>query len=147
MITIIIKLNSVYVFFLIKIIIRARRKHLFDEYAKKERSLEDLKADIREAIKLNEEKMNAEQDKDKKVMYFNMLTKCKQTIEKYSETKTQDSNQDSISNELISNATDILSTWLDKLHSNNVTDNSIFSKLPRFYEGEFHKDMSALNVI
>ena len=91
--------------------------------------------------------MNAEQDKDKKVMYINMLTKCKQTVEKYNETKSN-SNQDNIIiiNELFSSATDILSTWLDKFHSKSVTDNSIFTKLPRFYEGEFHKDMSALNV-
>ena len=78
-------------------------------------------------------------------MFSNLLTKCKQTLEKYDNTK-EASNQDMI-NDLLTNSTDILSNWLDKLHSKDVTDNSIFIKLPRHYEGEFHKDMAALNVI
>jgi cysteinyl-tRNA synthetase len=89
-----------------------------------------------------EEKMTNELDKDKKQMYSNIIMKCKQTLEKY-----KNSNQeDSIINDLIISSNDILSNWLDKLHSKSVTDNSIFIKLPRYYEGEFHKDMAALNV-
>lgn len=40
----------------------------------------------------------------------------------------------------------MLSDWLDTKFGSQVTDNSIFSKLPKFWEGEFHKDMEALNV-
>lgn len=43
-------------------------------------------------------------------------------------------------------AKDLLSDWLDSTHGSEVTDNSIFSKLPKFWEEEFHKDMEALNV-
>ncbi len=49
--------------------------------------------------------------------------------------------------ELLEKSSDILSTWLDKLEGHNITDNTIFNKLPRHFEGEFHKDMAALNVI
>lgn len=95
--------------------------------------------------------MTNELDKDKKQMYSNIIMKCKQTLEKYNnsnqeEQKISSSSQDII-NDLIISSNDILSNWLDKLHSKSVTDNSIFIKLPRYYEGEFHKDMAALNVI
>lgn len=43
-------------------------------------------------------------------------------------------------------AKDLLSDWLDSTLGSEVTDNSIFSKLPKFWEEEFHRDMEALNV-
>lgn len=47
---------------------------------------------------------------------------------------------------LLEEAKDLLSDWLDSTLGSEVTDNSIFSQLPKFWEGEFHKDMEALNV-
>lgn len=47
---------------------------------------------------------------------------------------------------LLEEAKDLLSDWLDSTLGSEVTDNSIFSKLPKFWEEEFHKDMEALNV-
>lgn len=47
---------------------------------------------------------------------------------------------------LLAEAKDLLSDWLDSTHGSEVTDNSIFSQLPKFWEAEFHKDMEALNV-
>lgn len=41
---------------------------------------------------------------------------------------------------------DPLSDWLDKKNGANLTENSIFETLPRFWEDAFHKDMTALNV-
>ena len=43
-------------------------------------------------------------------------------------------------------AKDVLAPWLDKQKGSEVTENSIFSELPKFWEEEFHKDMEALNV-
>ncbi|EPY87591.1 hypothetical protein CB1_000234015 [Camelus ferus] len=48
---------------------------------------------------------------------------------------------------LLEEAKDLLSDWLDSTHGSEVTDNSIFSKLPKFWEEEFHRDMEALNVL
>ena len=121
---------------------------MFKEYTKKDLPLETLLSDISEAIKLTEDKLNEEQDKDKKEMYVRMLTKTKQIVEKMS-TQTNSSaclTSTTDRKELLDGACDILSTWLDKKEGKSVTDNSIFSKLPRHYEGEFHKDMAALNV-
>lgn len=47
---------------------------------------------------------------------------------------------------LLESSKDLLADWLDKQLGSQVTENSIFSVLPKFWEGEFHKDMEALNV-
>lgn len=51
-----------------------------------------------------------------------------------------------LSQVLLEEAKDLLSDWLDSTRGSEVANNSIFSELPRFWEGEFHKDMAALNV-
>ena len=47
---------------------------------------------------------------------------------------------------LLVKAKDLLSDWLDKEKGSTVTENSIFSKLPQYWEEQYHKDMEALNV-
>jgi protoporphyrinogen oxidase len=47
---------------------------------------------------------------------------------------------------LLEKAKDLLSDWLDAQFGSQVTENSIFSLLPKFWEGEYHNDMDALNV-
>lgn len=42
---------------------------------------------------------------------------------------------------------DALSEWLDRKEGSSVAENSIFETLPRYWENEFHKDMSALNIL
>ena len=41
----------------------------------------------------------------------------------------------------LSEGKDLISDWLDSSLASSVTDNSIFESLPRYWEGEFHKDM------
>ncbi|TSP90502.1 Cysteine--tRNA ligase, cytoplasmic [Bagarius yarrelli] len=48
---------------------------------------------------------------------------------------------------LLEEAKDLLSDWLDSQFGSQVTQNSIFSLLPKYWEGEYHKDMEALNVL
>lgn len=43
-------------------------------------------------------------------------------------------------------ARDPISAWLDARDGATVTDHAIFEALPRHWESEFHKDMTALNV-
>ncbi len=103
--------------------------------------------DINEAYKITENKANNEQDKDKKEMHLKMLAKVKNSLEKY--TSLTDRSENSLKEmkvELLTNSNEVLSTWLDKSKGKEVTDNSIFVQVPRFYEGEFHRDMAALNV-
>jgi len=35
---------------------------------------------------------------------------------------------------------------LDKINSEKITDNNIFVSLPRFWESDFHSNMTSLNV-
>lgn len=46
----------------------------------------------------------------------------------------------------LESAKDPISQWLDKEKGSTVKDNDIFISLPRYWEGEFQKDMKALNV-
>lgn len=48
--------------------------------------------------------------------------------------------------DLLKSAKSPISDWLDSKYGATVTDNSIFTELPRYWENEFHKDMKALNV-
>ena len=125
---------------------KARKNYLFDEYVKKNLSLDKLVEDANEALKLTQEKANNEQDKDKKEMYNKSIAKANETLENIISNRGKQ-DVDEAQKLLLANSADILSTWLDKLDGKNVTDNSIFSKLPRHFEGEFHKDMAALNVV
>lgn len=47
---------------------------------------------------------------------------------------------------LLENSKDLLADWLDRQFGSQVTENSIFFSLPKFWEEEYHKDMEALNV-
>lgn len=47
---------------------------------------------------------------------------------------------------LLENSKDLLADWLDRQFGSQVTENSIFFNLPKFWEEEYHKDMDALNV-
>lgn len=47
---------------------------------------------------------------------------------------------------LLESSKDLLADWLDKQFGSQVTENSIFFNLPKFWEEEYHKDMEALNV-
>ena len=117
---------------------------MFDEYKKQISSADKLVQDINEAFQITQTKADNEDNKDKKEMYNKQLNKVKETLEKYEKEKSNPSEQ--IKKELIENSSDILMTWLDKSKGNGVTDNSIFSQLPRHYESKFHADMAALNV-
>jgi hypothetical protein len=47
---------------------------------------------------------------------------------------------------LLTVAKDPLSDWLDIKYGTDVTDKTIFAKLPQYWEAQFHQDMDALNV-
>lgn len=129
-----------------KIIIRARKRYLYDEYLAKRADLKSLIADVNEAYELTEKKAQEEPDKDKKEMYNKMLIRVRQTIDDHEKKKNGNGNEEPFRSELLASASEIIMTWLDKKHGKSVTDNSIFASLPRHYETEFHKDMTALNV-
>ena len=90
-----------------------------------------------EACANMEQKAAQEADKDKKAMYAKIIAKVKELMAK----------ENASASELLAEANEMLSVWLDKLKGKSVTDNSIFATLPRHFECDFHKDMASLNVI
>ncbi|XP_061178212.1 cysteine--tRNA ligase, cytoplasmic-like isoform X1 [Saccostrea echinata] len=126
-----------------KIIKRARQNYLYEEYQKKDMAVSKILEDVDAAMKPFLVKLEQEQDPDKKAMYVRIKTKVETAV---SEVKAS---QDGVKakERLYVDGRDILCDWLDKLHGSEVTDNSIFANLPRFFEEDYHKDMESLNVL
>uniref|UniRef100_A0A0B6Y7U9 Cysteine--tRNA ligase, cytoplasmic n=1 Tax=Arion vulgaris TaxID=1028688 RepID=A0A0B6Y7U9_9EUPU len=120
-----------------KIIVRARQNYLMQKYIESNHSPEQVQQDVAAAIKLLDSKISSETDPDK----HNMLTKVKEKV-----MALVDSG-DAGKNVRLDEIKDILAPWLDKHKGSKLTDNDIFSDLPKYWEEEFHKDMEALNVL
>eukprot|EP00105_Crassostrea_gigas_P045421 XP_019929569.1 PREDICTED: cysteine--tRNA ligase, cytoplasmic [Crassostrea gigas] len=125
-----------------KIIKRARQNHLYEQYLNKNLALSKILEDVESAMKPFIVKLEKEEDPDKKGMYVKIKAKVEKAL---SEVKaSQDEGQSR--ERLCVDGKDVLCDWLDKTHGSEVTDNSIFARLPQFFEEDFHKDMEALNV-
>ncbi|KAL4097192.1 hypothetical protein QTP88_022007 [Uroleucon formosanum] len=123
-----------------KIIKRARQLHLFEEYVKTATDKQIVQKDI--VLALGNLKKNIEQmDPDKKVMTLKdieKLTSISQLIEKLllDDVKLA-----------LNEIKDPFGAYLDTLNSTDVPDNSIFESLPRFWESNFHLNMTSLNIL
>lgn len=78
-----------------------------------------------------------------KVIYGSFKMRCRSSLKPMSLISNWTSLVQKV---LLESAKDLLSDWLDKQFGSQVTENSIFSILPKYWEGEYHKDMEALNV-
>lgn len=114
-----------------KIILRARQNYLFDKFVKN--TPEDWEDILGKSLAILQGKFDAEEDKDKKVMYKNQLKTCTEA-------------QSLPKPERINNTKDALVLYLDKTLGHTVTDNSIFWELPRFFEADYWNDMDNLHV-
>ncbi|XP_074086922.1 cysteine--tRNA ligase, cytoplasmic isoform X2 [Macrotis lagotis] len=133
-----------------KIIKRARQNHLFEQYREKKPRATQLLQDVATALKPFSLKLEATADPDKKQMLERIRDAVQLAVEPLAEAVQKNAPGDEIdacAEVLVEKAKDLLSDWLDSLLGSQVTDNSIFSELPQFWEAEFHKDMAALNVL
>ncbi|KAM9221256.1 cysteine--tRNA ligase, cytoplasmic [Dugong dugon] len=133
-----------------KIIKRARQNHLFERYREKQPQAAQLLEDIHAALQPFSAKVKETPDPNKR----QMLERTQRTVElaaepleKAVQAELPAEEISSCAEVLLEAAKDLLSDWLDSRFGSEVTDNSIFSKLPKFWEEEFHKDMAALNVL
>ena len=83
---------------------------------------------------------------DKKVMQEKLFNTMKASIARVSEAFKLNKGLEEAHKQLLVDAKDIMGDWLDKQFGGNVTENEIFSKLPRYWEEKYHEDMDALNV-
>uniref|UniRef100_A0A6M2DE76 Cysteine--tRNA ligase, cytoplasmic n=1 Tax=Xenopsylla cheopis TaxID=163159 RepID=A0A6M2DE76_XENCH len=128
-----------------KIIKRARHTYLFKNYCSANKSASDVLEDMKEALADFQVKVTANTDPDKKVMLDNIVVKTNESINNLM--KIVDSSSMSNIVDLIQNAREPLSDWLDKKYGADITDNKIFSELPSYWEDRFHEDMKNLNVL
>ncbi|XP_078489101.1 cysteine--tRNA ligase, cytoplasmic-like isoform X2 [Ciona intestinalis] len=126
-----------------KIITRARHNYLVDEYLKQSHSKEEIITDVSAALEEFSEKLSKTDDPDKKVMMERLLKQATLSVDKL---KTTEMAGEAVMADVVNQAKDPVANWLDKKHGASVTDNSIFSALPQFWEREYFEDMDALNV-
>uniref|UniRef100_A0A452TLH6 Cysteine--tRNA ligase, cytoplasmic n=1 Tax=Ursus maritimus TaxID=29073 RepID=A0A452TLH6_URSMA len=130
-----------------KIIRRARQNYLFEQYREKQPPAAQLLDDVHAALKLFSVKLRETTDPDKKQMLERIQHAVKLAAEPLERAMQSDTGAAVTGQALLAEAKDLLSDWLDCALGSEVTDNSIFSQLPKFWEEEFHRDMEALNVL
>ncbi|XP_046486105.1 cysteine--tRNA ligase, cytoplasmic [Neodiprion pinetum] len=132
-----------------KIIKRARQNHLYEEYIKENHNLDKVLDDAKKVMTAFEGTVRSTSDPDKTRMMETMLKKITMAVEDL-EKAVKENDQVKLKesqNALLNQARDPLAEWLDREKGSTVTENSIFSKLPQYWETEYHKDMDALNVL
>uniref|UniRef100_A0A8C5LF54 Cysteine--tRNA ligase, cytoplasmic n=1 Tax=Jaculus jaculus TaxID=51337 RepID=A0A8C5LF54_JACJA len=133
-----------------KIIRRARQNYLFEQYCEQKPVAAQLLEDVHAALEPFSVKLSETTDPDKRQMLERIQRAVTLAIEPLEQAVRSSHPGEDVSGRvqvLLEEAKDLLSDWLDSMSGSEVTDNSIFSKLPKFWEEEFHKDMEALNVL
>ncbi|CAH1954638.1 unnamed protein product [Acanthoscelides obtectus] len=132
-----------------KIIKRARQNYLYEKYIKENHNLEKVIDDSKQVLENLSSKVKKAADPDKKHMYEKLLTRLTSSIENLE--KAVKSGKNGVIEQskatFLEDCKDPLSDWLDIQYGSTVTDNAIFTTLPRHFEAEFHKDMQALNIL
>lgn len=133
-----------------KIIKRARQNYLLEQYREKKPSAAQILQDVLTARTPFKAKLAETTDPDKKQMLERLDSAVDAALGPLQVAVQSKAAQDSIQKQaqvLLEEAKDLLSDWLDSQFGSQVTENSIFSLLPKYWEGEYHKDMEALNVL
>ncbi|XP_051578516.1 cysteine--tRNA ligase, cytoplasmic-like [Myxocyprinus asiaticus] len=133
-----------------KIIKRARQNYLLEQYREKKPSASEILQDVFTAIEPFKAKLAETTDPDKKQMLERLdaaVNAALGPLQVAVQSKAADASIQNQAEVLLEEAKDLLSDWLDSQFGSQVTENSIFSLLPKYWEGEFHKDMAALNVL
>ncbi|XP_071345828.1 cysteine--tRNA ligase, cytoplasmic isoform X1 [Trachinotus anak] len=131
-----------------KIIKRARQNYLLDQYKAKQPQAAQILQDVLSARGPFQANLASTTDPDKKQMLEKLdaaVTAALQPLQAAMERK--DEAVQPLAEALLESSKDLLADWLDKQFGSQVTENSIFSILPNYWEGEYHKDMAALNVL
>ncbi|XP_064867264.1 cysteine--tRNA ligase, cytoplasmic [Oncorhynchus nerka] len=133
-----------------KIIRRARQNYLLDQYREKKPAAAQVLQDVLSARGPFQAKLAETTDPDKKQMLERLdsaVAAALGPLQGAVESKAGEADIQRLAQVLLEKAKDLLSDWLDAQFGSQVTENSIFSLLPKFWEGEYHNDMDALNVL
>ncbi|XP_071403162.1 cysteine--tRNA ligase, cytoplasmic isoform X1 [Centroberyx affinis] len=133
-----------------KIIKRARQNYLLDQYKEKQPEAAQILQDVLTARGPFRAVLAVTADPDKKQMLERLdaaVSAALQPLQAAMESKAAAEIVQAKAQVLLEQAKDMLADWLDHQFGSQVTENSIFSILPKYWEGEYHKDMDALNVL
>ncbi|XP_036837363.1 cysteine--tRNA ligase, cytoplasmic isoform X1 [Oncorhynchus mykiss] len=133
-----------------KIIRRARQNYLLEQYREKKPAAAQVLQDVLSARGPFQAKLAETTDPDKKQMLERLdsaVAAALGPLQGAVESKAGEADIQRLAQVLLEKAKDLLSDWLDAQFGSQVTENSIFSLLPKFWEGEYHNDMDALNVL
>uniref|UniRef100_A0A8C5DPC8 Cysteine--tRNA ligase, cytoplasmic n=1 Tax=Gouania willdenowi TaxID=441366 RepID=A0A8C5DPC8_GOUWI len=134
----------------LQIIKRARQNHLLDEYKAKQPQPAQILQDVLSARVPFQNSLKSTTDPDKKQMMERLDSVVSAALQPLQAAVTSGASDEAIqplAQVLLDSSKDLLSDWLDKKFGSQVTENSIFSILPKYWEGEYHQDMQALNVL
>uniref|UniRef100_A0AAY4DC53 cysteine--tRNA ligase n=1 Tax=Denticeps clupeoides TaxID=299321 RepID=A0AAY4DC53_9TELE len=126
-----------------KIIRRARQNYLLEQYRQKKPTASQILKDVLTSREPFQAKLAETTDPDKKQMLEKLDSAVSAALGPL-QGAVESGTSDAV---LLEEAKDLLSDWLDSQFGSQVTENSIFSLLPKYWEGEYHKDMEALNVL
>ncbi|KAL4703377.1 hypothetical protein ACJJTC_011166 [Scirpophaga incertulas] len=132
-----------------KIIKRARQNYLYEKYINNSKALNESIDDALAVVNYYDSIVKQTLDPDKKNAMQKMLDNVASAVKKL-QLAVQEDDDERIKMarcEMLKSARDPISEWLDYKFGATVTDNVIFTSLPRYWENEFHKDMKALNVL
>lgn len=131
-----------------KIIVRARRNFLIEQYRAEKPDAARLITDVTQALAPFQAKAEGEKDKDKRAMLMRLLDEASKALEVLKKaTASASANQAELVENLLKCARDPLGAWLDFHKGSDVNDHSIFAKLTQHVERLFHADMQALNIL
>uniref|UniRef100_A0A1A9W3Q7 Cysteine--tRNA ligase, cytoplasmic n=1 Tax=Glossina brevipalpis TaxID=37001 RepID=A0A1A9W3Q7_9MUSC len=134
-----------------KIIKRARQNYLFERYSNDviKAPLDQLLNDQRSVLMAFQNTCEKNTDPDKKIMLNKLLDRMNNAVELLTAAVTSNVEQDvaKARDLYLREAKEPIADWLDKKDGATVNDNSIFEELPRYWEDQFHYDMTALNIL
>lgn len=132
-----------------KIIKRARQNFLFEEYLKKNLSLEEFVTDVTVSMELFRQKAAEKTDPDVQAMNAKIISNVEQAVDKLTAAikSTDDSEMNKAREHLQDVAKSPICDWLDGQFGATVRDKKIFENLTRYWENEYNSDMEALNVL
>ncbi|CAL8362107.1 unnamed protein product [Gadus morhua 'NCC'] len=129
-----------------KIIKRARQNYLLEQYKKKKPEASQIIQDVLSARGPFQQKLAETTDPDKRQM-LERLDAAVAAVLGPLQAAVHSKEHPIHAEVLLESAKDLLADWLDDQFGSQVTENSIFSTLPKYWEGEYHADMAALNVL
>ena len=131
-----------------KIIVRARRNFLFEEYTSVYRPAADLLSNVSTALERHRKVRDGTKDEAKRTMLDRQLNRAEEARQALETAAAGGRDTSALTKQLLEEARDPLCAWLDaERDPSRSFEHSIFSRLTQRMEALFHQDMESLNIL